>query len=618
MENDVILSGIHIGEHSFNYKNLIPEIFERCIKPGYNFVTIRTRRDFVDPKYFIKWAEYLTEHKIYFVFLYTIQHAPQGRESQFDKETIDKIKKIAGKYFIGDMIGETGSSYACKFRGYYESEPGTTKEDATELKTDFDNVKIAVDNYIDDVSKYIRIDRALGMPNIVSVEATGLNKYNAMAGVDLPMLELMCGNPEILISSLRGVARAYNSKLWGTYVAHEWYGGMRHDDILKRKRLELAYKYAYLAGSQAFCLESGDELVTAYGYRFEPGSGVCDDYRNILDYMANLIKEDSRPKGGPKVKLAFVSGQYDAWGGWGGSSVWNQFDGEEWGYGDAEHSWKILEEIGQKRPWNDIANYGENDLSSSPAYGMYDIIPIEADVDSLVRYDYLIFAGWHTMTDEIMDKLISYTEKGGNLLMCATHLSYQTKRGGDMIMPPSDKLKKLFGVEFTNETIYTNDGIKFVYESENNKLMYPGSKSENCDPIYSNGYVNYGKFIPCSSKVTGYIANSFTKKESRTPAVIENRLGKGIATLITSMDYPGNQRIYPLYRTVVREMLTSSARECDIKVIGSDRVKYAVYEGNKIYLLNTDYDLPQTIEIMYQGTKNTVTLESLELKAVEL
>ena len=78
------------------------------------------------------------------MFLYTIQHAPEGRASQFDKETVDKIKKIAGKYFVGDMIGETGSSFACKFKGYYE-----TKEDHTEIKTDLEHIlKLSLDDLI--------------------------------------------------------------------------------------------------------------------------------------------------------------------------------------------------------------------------------------------------------------------------------------------------------------------------------------------------------------------------------------------------------------------------------------------------------------------------------------
>lgn len=619
MEKDLILLGVHIGEHSFNFENLIPELYERCVKPGYNFVTIRTGRKPVESKYFIEWAEYLAKNKVYFVFLYTVQYAPQGRQSQFDRKTIQKIKEVAGKYFVGDMIGETGSSFACKFAGYYnQSEDVGTHVDPAKIRIDFDNMKEATQGYIESVSKYIDIDKKLNMPNIMSVEATGLNKYNAIAGVDMPMLELMCGNPEILISSLRGVARSYNAKRWGTYVAHEWYGGMRHDDTLKRKRLELAYKYAYIAGSQVFCLESGDELVTAYGTRYEQDSDICNDYRNVLKYMANLIKKDNRPKGGPKVKIAFVSGNYDAWGGWGGSSVWNQFARPEWGHSDAEYSWRILDEIGCKRPWTDIANYGKNDLSAFPAYGMYDIVPIEVSTDTLNKYDYLIFLGWNSMTDEIMDKLIQYTQDGGNLLMCAAHLNYNVKRDGEFQMPSSNKIKTLFGAEFCGEISYVNDGVKFVYTSENENLLYPGSKSEACDPIYSAGYVQYAKFIPHTSKITAYVSGSFDKSSPELPAVLEHRIGKGVATIVTSLNYPGNPAVYPLYRAIIREIITSSARECDIKLIGNDRVRYAVYEGKRIYLLNTDYDMPASVTIICDQAKKSYTLEPLELKILDL
>ena len=88
-----------------------------------------------------------------------------------------------------------------------------------------------------------------------------------------------------------------------------------------------------------------------------------------------------------------------------------------------------------------------------------------------------------------------------------------------------------------------------------------------------------------------YISDSFDKCSSELPAILEHRMGKGVATIVTSLNYPGNPAVYPLYRAIIREIITSSARECDIKLIGNDRVRYAVYEGKRIYLLNTDYDM---------------------------
>lgn len=615
MNKDIVLNGIHIGEHSFEPENVIQEIYERCVVPGLDFVTIRTGREVVPQHYFIEWARYLGEHKIYFIFLYTIQHVPEGRESQFNEETVAKMKEVAGEYFLGDMIGEIGSSFACKFAGYFNR--GAGKEvDASGIKTDYLDMAAAHAGYVANVSEYVRIDRGLGMPDIMSVEATGLNKYNAQAGVTIPMLELMCGNPDILVSSLRGVARATDARLWGTYVAHEWYGGMRHDDLLKRKRLELAYKYAYLAGSNVFCLESGDEAIASYGHLYEKDSEICGDYRKVLTDMRDYIKADNRPQGGPKVKVAFVSGLHDAWGGWGGSSIWNQFHREEWGHNEAEHSWHMLDELGIKRTWEDIGNYGEHDLSAYPAYGMYDIVPVEASLDKLSQYEYLIFLGWNSMTDENMDKLTEYVERGGNLLMSAAHLNYQTMRCGDMIWPSNEKVQRLFGAYFTGKIRRTNDGIKFHYNSMNEKLSYPGTKSLVCDPLYSAGYQDFAKFDLCGGTETAFVSDAFRNDESILPAVIENRIGNGIATLVTSMQYPGHPALYPLYRGIVREIITASARTCEIQVLGSDRLRWAVYEGNKVYLLNTDYDMSITVKVISSNKEKTMTIPSLALVSI--
>ena len=142
------------------------EIYERVIKPGYNFVTIRPRRTVdVAQNYFIEWAKYLAENEVYFVFLYTIQNAPDGKITHLEKETVDEMKRIAGKYFVGDMIGETGSSVACKWPGYYE---GITKNWDSQIGTKkHPDMKAAHDAYVKEVSKLIEIDRELGISEVV-------------------------------------------------------------------------------------------------------------------------------------------------------------------------------------------------------------------------------------------------------------------------------------------------------------------------------------------------------------------------------------------------------------------------------------------------------------------
>lgn len=617
--SDTVLNGVHIGEHGFDPDKVIDEIYERCVQTGLNFVTIRpgykSRRPYIPQHYFLEWAEYLAAHKIYFIFLYTVQHAPDGRQSHLDPETVAKIRQIAGEYYLGDMIGEVGSSMACKMPGYFSGSP---RKDNTVIRTDYPDMKAAHEGYVESAKKYIAVDRALGHPDILSIEATILHKYNTEAGVTIPMLEMMCGQPELQIAALRGAARASDAKMWGTYIAHEWYGGMRHDDTLKRKRLELAYKYAYMAGTNCLCLESGDVQIESYGQEHGRDSTLCRDYQNVLTSTMELIRSDDRPLGGPKTKVAFVSGLHDAWGGWGGSSVWNQFYRPEWGYGEAEYSWRLLDEIGTKRSWSDVANFGTQDLSPYPAYGMYDIVPIEADEAHLAQYDYLIFLGWNSMTDENMEKLTRYVQQGGNLLMSAAHLNTNTKRDGAFSLPANEKLEALFGCRFTGEVIPSNDGVKFCNVAANEAIVYPGCPELHSDPVYSAGYVNWAKMTLCGGTEAAVLGDSFAGKSGGLCAAVQNKLGNGTATLVTAMNYPGHGALMPLYRAMVRAFLTASVKQSSIRVLGSDRLRWAVYGADKIYLLNTDYDMPITVKVIKENREQTVTLNSLELKWLEV
>ena len=519
MFNENMIYGIHIGEHGFSEESVVDEIKERVLKPGYNFVTIRTRARFgetVAHETYLKWAKLLADNKVYFLFLYTIKTG-QKLTGSISPDTVTAMKEIAGEYFLGDMLGELGSCFGAKHPGY-----GSMSANNPYIipKQDFTDVKSAADEFVRIVKEYTDLDRGIGMPHIASVEPTALSKYIDMGGVDLPMLELMCSYPDVMVSYMRGMARAFG-KTWGTYMAHEWYGGMRQEDILKRKRLSLGAKYAYIGGSHAFCLESGDEAVTAYGKKYGPESKICADYRDTLDWIKNTADNDNRHSDGPRVKLAFVSGRYDCYCGWGGSSAWGQYGREEWGHSAPEHSWRILSEVGTKRQWYDVENYGETDTSALPAYGMYDIVPIEADVDALSKYDYLIFLGWNTMTDEDMDKLTEYVRRGGRLLMSAAHLNYSTKRTGELILPSDEKMRALFGATLDG-AITTNAGVKFDNYTLDPTMRYPGTNGGKSDPIFSEGYHRYAIAKPCGANVLAIISDGFTRSiVDPHPAVIE-------------------------------------------------------------------------------------------------
>ncbi|MBE6966587.1 MAG: hypothetical protein E7441_11215 [Ruminococcaceae bacterium] len=612
IKRNAVMVGVKVGEHSFDADGLINEIRERVMNRGCNFVYIRTKIGEKQPReMFIKWAKFFAENKIYFHF--GTHRPPAESVAQFDAELVSELHSIAGEYFLGDGISEPGTAMACNFSGYYP--PAGYLQN--QPNADCNDMKQAHDNYVAKVGDYVKINKKIGMPHIVNIEATTLSKYNLEAGIDMPFLEMMNGNPDNLIPYIRGAARAYNTDFWGVLIAHEWYGGRRHSDILKRKRLELAYKFAYLSGANAIVMESGDERINSYSQSFAANSEICEDYRRVLSETAEFAKNDIRPKNGPETEFAFVSGRYDAYGGFCGSSLWDQFGREEWDYGDAEHSWRILDELGIRRRWADVENYGDHDFSAFPAYGTFDIAPVEADISAFLKYKYLVFAGWNTMTDEDMDKLTAYVKSGGHLLMTAAHLNYSAERNGDFIMPSEEKLKELFGCSFTGKTIKTNSGTKFAKDSVNHEILYPVSEDLMGDPLFSAGYAEYAEVELCGGEALGVLSDSFWKEGNETAvSVVENKLGAGTATLITSVMYPGNNAVYPLYRAMVREQVSASARSADIKVVGSDRVRYAVYEGDKIYLLNTDYDVPAVVKVISKGEEKTIILEPLELKVI--
>ena len=619
-ERDIVFSGIKLGEHSFNPENMMEEIRTRAVEAGKKFVYFRPQGSLanISEDYILKWVKYLSDNEIYFFFGNTVQAPPEGKKCQLTKELVSKIKEVAGTYFLGDAIREPGTTYAAKARGYFKS-TDNSRVDPGKQKTDSEDMEEAHSYYLGVLKNFASTVREFGMPNVLTVEATALIKYAFEAGIDIPILEVMCGSPDDMLPSARGAVRAYGKDFFATLIAHEWYGGFKHSDTLKRKRLELAAKFIYMQGTGVIMLESGDEAISSYDQKHSADSEICEDYRRTFKSIGEFIKNDFRPKGGPKTKFAFISGLHDAWAGFGQSSVWNQFDRAEWGHAAPEYSWRILNELGKKRKWGDNTNYGDCDESTYPAYGTYDILPIEAPIEVMEKYDYLVFLGYNTMTDENLDKLTEYVRRGGKLLLSGAHLNYSVKRKGEFIPPNNERLEALCGVRFNKTTKCTNHGVKFALTSLEEKHLYPGTSSFVCDPLYSAGYVEYMDVEPTTAKVLAMTSDSFSGRGNEPHiAIVENPLGKGLVTFVASIDYPGAPALYPLYLDIVREMISSSARNCEIRVIAPDKLRYTVYEGNKIYLLNTDYDLPITVKIIYDGKERTITLESLELKAIEL
>jgi len=603
------------------------------IDKGLNFLQFHGRFGGVPEETAIEWIKYLVDNKIYFSCAYyhgrgtdrTKDPNPTEYPCFISEDFFDKVKEIAGEYFLFNDLGELGTEYACTDVLYHPN------------RNDGEDMQKATQNFRDVCRIVIEEASYGGKVPVTSAEQTNIMTWMAEEGLTLPQLETMVGNPEVMVPLTRSIAKHIKSDIFSTFIAHEWYGGFRQLDPLKAKRLRLVYDFCYMQGSHNFMLESGNNCLWAYDTMPENGAvganspfdtiynydhPVCKGYRDQLERFAKFLKEDSRPKGGPKVKVAFVQGNCDGYSDWRcASSIYRVFDNPDFGYSDPEFMWRILNDISTKRCWSDVHNYGEVDLSGAPAYGTFDIIPATADAELMSKYEYLIFVGWNTMTDKIYNNLKAYVKNGGRLFMTAAHLNANPRRNGVVELINGGDVSDLFGCKLTtgnNRSL--NAGFKFDGQSLVPDVKFPVAMFQS-DPIYSEGYINYPGVELTTAESRGKLSQTYMQDECPLDELpiwyTENKLGKGYAMLMTTTDYPSG-RGYSIYRLIVRELLTASHRAAHIKVRGGDKLRFTVYEGDKVYLLNTDFDVPTVAIIDYgNGEEKRFILEPLELKPVE-
>ena len=596
------LNGIRLGEYGIEPEKVIDEIYEKCVLGRKNYTAISVRRTDIPDEKFYEWAKYLADNKIYFHFAWG-QYEP----SPFSVSAVSEIKRIAGKYFLGIELPELGTIFGCAGKGYKHSPHFHNYEKMSEGKEEFIKVvKEARDAY--------------GYPSDIGftfTEATSLLSYLTDVDVAMFSLETMCGNVEIMSPLLRGSAKAAGNKPFMNYIAHEWYGGVYNDDELKKKRLRMVYDHSYMNGASAIIIESGDLCMNSHGMKEEYDGELPTFYRKTVDEFTDFVANDKRPESLPEVKVAFVQGNLDGWSPWNaGSSLWNNVNDEDFGYSAPEFTNKILFEIGNKRSWSDVHNFGKRDYSG---FVPYDIVNAGYLTEENVKsYDTLIFTGWNTMTPDIYKVLVSFVRGGGKLFMCAAHLNTSEKRSGEINLVSGGDVSELFGCRLDAQNILrSNDGVKFKPSLCEN-IIYPADMV--FDPLFSAGYANYAGVNLTSGKASAILSDSFYEKGSSegAPVIVENKVEEGCAILLTSLDYPGKGQTYDIYRTVVRELLSASQRNAKVKVLANDKVRYSVYGESDVYLLNTDFDIPAYAEIEKDGNKTAVNLAPCELKHIKI
>ena len=642
-----MLTGINIGDYEFDHNTIIDVLkkFKFGKENGgvFNWCPIRLDRGKVPSELLYKWAEYFRDNEIYFMFKNGYARGKAVVELVLTKEEIEKVQEIAGEYYIGEAIGEFGGWYSSKAKGYYPR--GSAANPVEGLQT----CDEAVETYIRQIRKKSDKMRENGNKLINSIEAVATFRYDHDAGIDHMVVEVAPRNMEQIMNFARGTERAYKKNFMGSWLAHEFYGGYHQFDPLKAKRFKAEYYSTYLAGLDYVCLESGFRKICSHvedivNQPHSPeeahlyGEGcLSEEHPLVKSYLkeaedfAKFCNEDIRPgENGPITKVAFVHGNFDGFAYGNSSSLWGQYYDKKWGFAAPEFSYRILDEVYHSAEWNDGKNFGDYDYSHAPGYGQYDVIPATTPLDVLSQYEWVIFCGWNTMTPEIADAFKKYVEQGGKLFITAAHMRDSVDRAERGNFAAFD-WESFLGVKLSDEIVNCNEGYKFVKNSTIDGMMYPGTHTLLCDPAWSAGYTDYVMIEPTTATTVGYLSDSFGRKTlpngeelikdfSLMPLITENKVGEGSVIFMASSEYPGAPEIYPLYKMMVKSILAASHRTSDLKVIGSDKFRFAMYEDDekyKLYILNTDYNMKNFVKVIFKGEEREALVDSVGLEIME-
>lgn len=459
--------------------------------------------------------------------------------------------------------------------------------------------------YLDYLREFIDFERReVSDGPLMNVDSSLVFRYHAEAGIDVLCHEALPGDPHPMQAAIRGAARAY-SLPWGTHIAMGWYGGVTVDELWL-KRWKSSVYHCYLTGSEFIYPESGHLALTDHqtGQQHEARSPEMLAARRILREAVQFARVHERPEGGPKVTLGLVSGYGDGapglWNPW----AWGQFHDDKWLAGPPEWGWDLVDQLHRREDWPTYTVQGEHDWSGQPPYGQYDIVPIESGIENLQRYRCLVFPGWNTMTDEIYAKLRAFVAGGGHLLMFLPQLRADDVRGGEPQLYRGGDFSDLFGVRVTGKQQTGVRGIKFLAQSSLEAYRLP-AMNVVCDPRF------LGNFTPAEVELTTarVLAAHDTLFEARVeevaarPMLIENRLGDGVAMLVAAWEYPADPALLPFTRELLR--VVSAGEQGEVRLLGSDRVRYAVYGladgAQAIYLLNTDPDCAAPVRLWVEG-----------------
>ncbi len=503
-----------------------------------------------DPDLFQKYVARLAEAGVYSMTIY--QNAPH-----------EKVKKLneAGKnrYFLQNNIGE----YASYMYQGIDSARACRVPQGKDL---MDCRDFFVNEYI---------PRALEMyarnyPYFFSTSGASLAHYELEGGIPFICSELYAIGAQNLAwasSEMRGAARQWKPEFWGGWLAHEWQTcAVPYQCEQKFRLLRAGFLQQYLMGSSLMILESGSQSTQAGEYTTESGKRnfpyeheIPARYRAEVKRFYDFVQKSPKRTGSPKTPIALALGNGDAYVGLNLSfPVWAQHENAakdpRWRYGDAQKSSALLQSIFCPLAADALKPYSNHWLAGSP-FGQVDVVGIDdlTRLEDLSRYELIVYGGWNSMDPRIFRLLQRYVEAGGELVLAVPHLSTRTDCEG------------------------VNYGVS--------DLIHGGDLSGLMNLKITGRKGNFAEFQP----VPGAAQPEIIETKDGQPVWVGQKSGKGRVSLFLGWEYPGQEKLSPLYEAKVRETAGRFVGSVRVETAPENQaaISWAVYD-DCVFILNLD------------------------------
>ncbi len=249
--------------------------------------------------------------------------------------------------------------------------------------------------------------------------------------------EQMYGPEEVILSSLRGASKSYGRKDFGAHLAVQW-SSAPHDTQAHALRYFLSLATCYMQGASGINTEEGLWRMDAGYAPFDRFSRCCEIHRQAHARFRRFLQTHPR-RGVMRVPLAVLQGRYCGWRCFSRANVWGS-NRDEFRFSSPEESFDLLKVFYPRSILDAIYRFPCDDASpqgwySGTPFGPVDLIPVNGPNPQLASYAALAFLGWNTFAEEDFQRLSSYVEQGGRLLLARPHLSTETRRNRPSMLP---------------------------------------------------------------------------------------------------------------------------------------------------------------------------------------